>query len=71
MSCKEDILFYLNFCSADVDSHTWEKLLEVGDNADKKINHLQYKIDELMLEHCPDDMTDEQLEIWAENQVPA
>jgi len=34
-----------------------------------EIGALQAKIDELMLEYCPDDMTDDQLEAWAEAQV--
>ena len=40
------------------------------DDIQAKMDGLQYQIDELMLEYCPDDMTDEQLNIWAENQVP-
>lgn len=31
----------------------------------------QAKIDELMLEFCPDEMTDEQITEWAKHQVPA
>jgi hypothetical protein len=30
----------------------------------------QYKIDELMQEFCPDEMTPEQWENWAKHQVP-
>jgi len=30
---------------------------------------LQAKIDELMLEYCPEDMTESQLKTWGENQV--
>ena len=30
---------------------------------------LQAKIDALMLEHCPEEMTKEQIERWKENQV--
>lgn len=32
---------------------------------------LQAKIDRLMLEYCPDEMTPEQLAEWAANQKPA
>lgn len=32
---------------------------------------LQAKIDALMLEYCPDEMTPEQLEGWARHQAPA
>lgn len=35
------------------------------------INGKQYEIDMLMMEWCPDEMTKEQVEEWAENQVPA
>ena len=31
---------------------------------------LQARIDELMLEHCPDEMTAEQKANWAEHQKP-
>lgn len=31
---------------------------------------LEYKIDELMLEYCPEDMTEEQLDNWSKHQVP-
>lgn len=36
----------------------------------KEIAWLQAKIDALMLEHCPDEMTDEQRENWAKHQRP-
>jgi len=35
------------------------------------IESLQAKIDALMLEYCPDEMTKEQLTNWAEHQAPA
>lgn len=31
----------------------------------------QAKIDQLMLEYCPDEMTLEQIENWANHQVPS
>jgi len=34
----------------------------------KRIAHLEYKIDELMLEYCPDEMTPEQLKNYAKHQ---
>ena len=37
----------------------------------KRIAHLEYKIDELMLEWCPDEMTPEQLENYAKHQRKA
>ena len=30
----------------------------------------QAEVDALMLEHCPDEMTKEQLDIWAKRQTP-
>jgi len=33
--------------------------------------HLQARIDELMLEYCPDEMTPEQLDNWGKHQVLA
>lgn len=33
------------------------------------INDMQYRIDTLMLEHCPDEMTDDQLFNWELHQV--
>ena len=32
---------------------------------------MQARIDALMLEYCPDEMSDEQKQNWAANQVPA
>ena len=31
---------------------------------------LQAKIDALMMEYCPEEMTEKQLEEWAANQIP-
>lgn len=36
---------------------------------DNKVKELQARIDALMLEFCPDDMTNEQLSNWATNQA--
>jgi len=38
---------------------------------ERRINHLQAKIDELMLEYCPDEMTEEQMENWGKHQQPS
>ena len=35
-----------------------------------KYEAVQAKLDELMLEYCPDEMTPEQIAEWARNQVP-
>ena len=37
---------------------------------DAEVAYLQYRIDELMLEYCPDEMTQEQLDNYAKHQVP-
>ena len=37
----------------------------------KTIQHLQAKIDSLMLEYCPEDMTAEQVAEWEKHQVPS
>ena len=36
-----------------------------------KVERLEARIDALMLEYCPDEMTAEQKANWAEHQVPA
>jgi hypothetical protein len=36
----------------------------------QQMGSLQAKIDELMLEYCPEDMTPEQFENWKANQRP-
>jgi hypothetical protein len=36
----------------------------------KEKEALQAKIDSLMLEYCPDEMTEEQFENWGKRQVP-
>ena len=38
---------------------------------DGEIRRLQAKIDSLMFEYCPDEMTKEQKEEWGRNQMPA
>jgi hypothetical protein len=37
----------------------------------EKNERLQAEIDRLMLEHCPDEMTEKQVATWAEHQVAA
>ena len=40
-------------------------------HAAAEIERLQTRIDALMLEHCPDEMTHEQMAEWARHQVAA
>lgn len=42
-----------------------QKLLDL----ESEIHYKQALIDELMFEHCPDEMTKEQIEEWEKNQV--
>lgn len=37
----------------------------------RKVQELQAEIDRLMLEFCPDEMSEEQLETWAKHQQVA
>jgi len=36
-----------------------------------EINYLQFKLDSLMMEYCPEDMTQKQIDNWADNQRAA
>lgn len=51
---------------ADIDSLKEQQLARY----DAEISYLQYRIDELMLEYCPNEMTEEQLANWAAHQRP-
>jgi len=46
----------------------WAECCEELDSLHKKLSAAQAKIDELMLEYCPDEMTKEQLVEWAKHQ---
>lgn len=37
----------------------------------KKLDHVQAKLDAVMLEFCPNEMTKKQLKVWGKNQRPA
>jgi hypothetical protein len=49
---------------------TIESLRQQLASRDAEIAYLQSRIDELMLEYCPDEMTKEQLDNWAAHQRP-
>ena len=49
---------------------SWVKWEDV-ESLVKKNAALQAKIDELMLEYCPDEMTPEQIAEWERNQSPS
>ena len=46
-------------------------LIGRADRAEADAAAKQARIDELMLEYCPDEMTPEQIENWKRHQVPA
>lgn len=52
-------------CAARADLHEENERLRARGDA------LQARLDALMLEFCPDEMTEEQLENWARHQRPA
>jgi nicotinate-nucleotide pyrophosphorylase len=43
----------------------------IAENFEQENQRLQAKIDSLMLEHCPEDMTKEQVDRWAKKQAKA
>lgn len=45
----------------------WEEIERLRAQVDAR----QAKVDALMLEFCPDEMTDDQLDHWARHQQPA
>ena len=66
MSYNDDHLTGLgldNMKRSDVVNHYRIKRME------KKIASQQAKIDSLMLEYCPDEMTEEQVKNWEDSQV--
>ena len=46
-----------------------QRLAEGNDMLNKKNKSLQAKIDALMIEYCPEEMTTAQRDEWARNQV--
>ena len=53
-------------------SHLWIRDLALhGLRESRDANALQAKIDHLMLEYCPEEMTPEQIENWRKHQHPA
>ena len=55
-------------CLDDARTFGWE--LELA-YAESFVKAMQARIDELMLEYCPDEMTQEQFDEWERHQVPA
>ena len=60
----------LNSCIGGEGSTTTENLVGFSKFENSIRAPLQAKIDRLMLEYCPEEMTQDQLDTWAENQKP-
>ena len=54
----------------DEDYNVVLRLLNHALEAHDKIESMQARIDELMLEYCPDEMTQEQIDNWCKHQKP-
>lgn len=52
----------------DEDYNVVLRLLNHALEAHDKIESMQARIDELMLEYCPDEMTQEQIDNWCKHQ---
>lgn len=72
-----DIVNLLTEASNELDKVTNELVqslrysLDIAEEYKAIAESNQAKIDELMLEYCPDEMTAEQLEEWAKHQQPS
>ena len=60
--CLADLEAFYNLARADLEATIAEQAAE--------LESLQCKIDALMLEYCPDEMTEEQKVEWARHQQP-
>ena len=75
--CNSDIRSVLSEASNELDKVTNELVqslrysLDIAEEYKAIAESNQAKIDELMLEYCPDEMTAEQLEEWAKHQQPS
>lgn len=58
---------FSNFDSSVYDLE--EKSLLMIEELEQEIQSKQAKIDSLMIEHCPDEMTKEQMDNWGKHQV--
>ena len=55
----------------EFDQKTNEQLLEQRDQLRQQLAVKQAEVDALMLEYCPNEMSQEQLDNWAAHQRPA
>lgn len=66
----EDVIFELMKLAHERDVTLNDLINDVLSDKIKAMDDLQYQIDELMLEHCPNEMSQEQLNNWAKHQRP-
>lgn len=59
----------LRLCELDRDHREKLQLRAAKEAAEQRCAELQARIDELMFEWCPEEMTPEQIATWEENQV--
>ena len=60
------------FNKFDADLYALEEEAFIAiEEKDKRIQELEAKIDSLMLEYCPEEMTQDQIDNWVEHQVGA
>lgn len=67
----KDVWYLHDIDMFTTDGNEAQRWLDAGKsvtNLKKKIESLECKIDSLMLEYCPEEMTDEQFENWASHQ---
>ena len=62
--------YILDINTIEVNRGNINELLAELDKARKSDSAKQAKIDALMFEYCPEDMTTEQIDEWAEHQRP-
>lgn len=66
----EDIFYYGKDVAEDHNKFMEYRsaMCSLCDKVQQRLEYMQSQIDTLMLEHCPDGMSKEQLDNWAKNQ---
>lgn len=52
----------------EITPQQWEDAMKEISDLKRQLGSKQAKIDELMWEYCPNDMTPEQIQVYADNQ---
>ena len=67
----EEVANYLDSLEKQIESDSGliDKLRQQNAELTAQLEAAQAKIDSLMQEYCPDEMTPEQKKVWADNQV--